>query len=196
MKRLGLVLIGLFIITQNLFGTEQSILKQHFLSKIDTVIMIVQDEKMDKNMRNGKIVETLTPMFDFTLMAKLSLGKKWKQLNSEDKTEFVKLYVERMKHSYSSKIDSYSNEKVEVTEIKQPKKNRIELVTNLISKDVKLEVSYKLYKPKQLKMDKDKWLIYDVVILGVSILKTDKAQFREFLQTKTIKELMIKLQIK
>ena len=73
---------------------------------------------------------------------------------------------------------------------------RLELVTNLISKDTKLEISYKFYKPKRLKMDKDSWLIYDVVILGVSILKTDKAQFREFLQTKTIKELMIQLQSK
>ena len=101
-----------------------------------------------------------------------------------------------MKHSYSSKIDSYSDEEIEVTKIKQPKKNRIELVTNLISQENKLEVSYKFYKPKNLKMDKDTWLIYDIVILGVSILKTDKAQFREYLQTKTIKDLMIQLQSK
>ena len=194
MNKIILVLVSLFIFTQNLVANEQTILKDHFLNKIEDVIVIVKDKTLEKTMRNSKIVETLTPMFDFTLMAKLSLGKKWRTLKSNDKKEFVKLYVERMKQSYSSKIDAYSDEKIEVTNIKQPKKSRIELVTNLISKDTKLEISYKFHKPKRLKMDKDSWLIYDVVILGVSILKTDKAQFREYLQTKTIKDLMIQLQ--
>jgi len=196
MKKIILVLVSLFIFSQNLVANEQTILKDHFLNKIDDVITIVKDKTLEKTIRNGKIVESLTPMFDFTLMAKLSLGKKWKTLKNSDKKEFVHLYVERMKQSYSTKIDAYSDEKIEVTQINQPKKNRIELVTNLINKDNKLEISYKFYKPKNLKMDKDSWLIYDVVILGVSILKTDKAQFREYLQTKTIKELMNQLQSK
>lgn len=196
MKKVLLALVSLFIFTQNLVANEQTILKNHFLNKIEEVIVIVKDTSLDKTKRNSKIVESLTPMFDFTLMAKLSLGKKWKTLNSDERKEFVKLYVERMKQSYSSKIDAYSDEKVEVTKIKQPKSNRIELVSNLVSKDNKLEISYKFYKPKNLKMDKDSWLIYDVVILGVSILKTDKAQFREYLQTKTIKDLMVQLQSK
>ena len=196
MRKIIFLMVSLCIITQSLLANEQTILKDHFLNKIDEVIIIVKDKTIDKTIRNTKIVETLTPMFDFTLMAKLSLGKKWKTLNKTDRKEFVKLYVERMKQSYSSKIDAYSDEKIEVTNTKQAKKNRIELVTNLISEDTKLEILYKFYKPKRLKMDKDNWLIYDVVILGVSILKTDKAQFREYLQTKTIKELMIQLQSK
>lgn len=196
MKKIILVLLSLFIFTQSLIANEQTILKDHFLNKINEVILIVKDKTLEKTLRNSKIVESLTPMFDFTLMAKLSLGKKWKTLKSSERKEFVDLYVERMEKSYSTKIDAYSDEKIEVTEIKQPKKSRMELVTNLISKDNKLEISYKFYKPKNLKMDKDSWLIYDVVILGVSILKTDKAQFREYLQTKTINELMIQLQSK
>ena len=196
MKKIIFVLVSLFILTQNLVANEQTILKDHFLNKINEVIVIVKDKNIEKEIRNSKIVEALTPMFDFTLMAKLSLGKKWKTLNSNDRTEFIKLYVERMKQSYSSKIDSYSDEKIEVTEIKQPKETRISLTTNLINKDNKLEISYKFYKPKKVRINKDNWLIYDVVILGVSILKTDKAQFKEYLQTKTIKDLMIELQSK
>jgi len=196
MKKIIFLLASLFILSQNLVASEQTILKDHFLNKIDEVIEIVKDKTLEKTLRNSKIVESLTPMFDFTLMAKLSLGKKWKTLKRSDRKEFVHLYVERMKQSYSSKLDAYSDEKIEVTKVKQPKKNRIELVTNLISNDNKLEISYKFYKPKNLKMDKDSWLIYDVVILGVSILKTDKAQFREYLQTKTISELMGQLQSK
>lgn len=193
MKKIFLVLVGFFLSTQTMFANEQEILKNHFLNKIDEVIVIVKDKSIDKTTRNSSIVKTLTPMFDFEVMAKLSLGKIWQTLSSEEQTKFIELYVERMKKSYSSKIDAYSDEKIEITKILQPKSNRIELVTNLISDDKKLEISYKFYKPNKLKIDKDNWLIYDVVILGVSILKTDKAQFREFLQTKTINDLMTQL---
>ena len=193
MKKIILLIVSMFILTQNIMANEQQNLKTHFLNKIDEVIMVVKNKALSKDDRNANIVEVLTPMFDFELMAKLSLGKVWKKLNKSDKKQFIKLYVERMKQSYSSKIDAYSDEKVEVTKIKQPKKNRIELVTDLVSSDDKLEISYKYYKPKRQKKNKDLWLVYDVVIIGVSILKTDKAQFRGFLQTKTINELMKKL---
>jgi len=190
MKKTILTLISLFFLTQNVVANEQNTLKEHFLNKIDEVIVVVENSSIEKEERNSQIVKILTPMFDFELMAKLSLGKVWRSLNREDQEKFIRLYVERMKKSYSSKIDGYSDEKVEITQVKQPKNNRIELVTNLISKKDKLEISYKFYKPKSLKLDKDSWLIYDVVILGVSILKTDKAQFQEYLQSNTIHDLM------
>ncbi len=183
----------MFIIAQNLSANEQQDLKTHFINKMDEVIIVVKNKALSKDDRNANIVEILTPMFDFELMAKLSLGKVWKKLNKNDKARFVELYVERMKQSYSSKIDAYSDEEVKVISIKQPKSNRIELITDLVSKDNKLEISYKYYKPKKTKYKKDDWLVYDVVILGVSILKTDKAQFREFLRTKSITELMDRL---
>lgn len=190
MKKMIVALLSMFVLTQTLVANEQESLQKHFLAKIDEVIIVVKDDTLKKEQRNTKIVEVLSPMFDFELMAKLSLGKVWRTLNRADQKKFIELYVQRMKKSYSSKIDAYSDEKVEITKFKQPKKNRIELVTNLISKDEKLEISYKFYKPNKAKKHKDSWLIYDVVILGVSILKTDKAQFQEYLQSNSIQDLM------
>ncbi|MDA7817673.1 ABC transporter substrate-binding protein [Sulfurimonas sp.] len=188
-KKILLVCVSV-LLTQTLSANEQKQLEEHFLSRIDNVISVVQNKELDKEKRNASIIKILTPMFDFELMAKLSLGKKYKKLSTEDKKRFVDLYVLRMKNSYSSKIDAYNDEKLEVKEILQAKKNRIALVTDLVSSKETLKIVYKFYKPKQAKKSKDTWLIYDVEILGVSILKTDKAQFREYLQTKSIQELM------
>ncbi len=178
------------IFVQTLSADEQSDLKEHFLNKIDSVIVIVENKTLEKDKRNSEIINVLTPMFDFELMAKLSLGKAWKKLPEKDQSKFVDLYVKRMENSYSSKVDSYDNEKVEVTDILQPKKSRISLVTDLIGKNDSLKIVYKYYKPKKPKEGKDSWLVYDVEIKGVSILKADIAQFKEFLQTKSIDELM------
>ncbi|MDO9267428.1 MAG: ABC transporter substrate-binding protein [Sulfurimonas sp.] len=188
-KRILMLLVAT-LFAQNLAANEQVELKEHFLNKINEVILIVEDKKLSKNDRNGNIVKSLTPMFDFELMAKLSLGDAWKELTKENKERFLKLYVERMKQSYSAKIDAYKDEKVEVKKMEQPQPNRIVFVTDLISKEEKLEIVYKFHKPKEKINAKDSWLVYDVEILGVSILKTDKAQFKEFLQTKSITELM------
>jgi len=185
-----LLILSIFIFTQNIVADEQIKLKEHFLKKIDNIILVVQNNNLSKSQRNDEIINILEPTFDFELMAKLSLGKTWKKLSNEDKTRFVTLYVERMKHSYSSKVDGYGGEKVKVIKINQAKSNRIALVTDIVGENESLEIVYKFYKPKKLKADKDSWLIYDAEIEGVSILKTDKAQFREFLKTKSISELM------
>jgi phospholipid transport system substrate-binding protein len=194
-NKLILSFLAILIVTNPLFGDEQQQLKELFLKKIETVTTIVQDITLTKDSRNSKIVKLLVPTFDFELMAKLSLGsKEWKKLTEEQQVKFVDLYVERMKQSYSSKLDSYSGQNIEVTQINQPTPNRIELVTNIISAEENLEIAYKYHKPPKPEIGKESWLIYDVTILGISILKTDRAQFSEFLQTKTIDDLMTKLE--
>ncbi len=186
-----LILLSVMIFTQSLVANDQEDLKNHFLKKIDKVILVVKDKSLSNEKRNDDIIVLLTPMFDFKLMAKLSLGKKaWMKLSKAEQDKFVELYVERMKNSYSSKIDSYKDEKIEVKDVIQ-KKNKIAIKTDIISSDDKsFEVVYKYYKPKRPKADKEDWLIYDVEIIGISILKADKAQFKEFLQTKSINDLM------
>jgi len=180
-------ILGFF---SNVVANEQDDLKAHFLEKLSDIIKIIENKQFIKDERNEKIVNELTPMFDFKLMAKLSLGKKeWMSLSKDEREKFVTLYVERMKNSYSSKIDSYENEEITITNVKR-KKSRILLATEIATAEKNLKVVYKFYKPKKRKKDKDTWLIYDVEIIGISILKADKAQFKEFLRTQTIEDLM------
>ena len=189
-----IIILGILVLVQSIYANDQQDLKELFLQKIHTITTIVQDQTITKDERNSKIVALLKPTMDFEIMAKLSLGsREWAKLNQEQKTKFVELYVERMKQSYSAKLDAYDGQEIEVTDILQPKPNRIELVTNIVNPENKLEITYKYYKPASHEEGKDKWLIYDVAISGISILKTDRAQFSEFLQTKTIDDLISKL---
>ncbi len=185
-----LFVLSIFLLTQNMFADEKEDVKNHLLGKIDEVISVVQNKSLNKDQRNEQIVKIVTPAFDFELMAKLSLGRVWRTLDGATREKFVELYVERMKKSYSEKLDTYTDQKVEVTKLSQPKGNRIIIETNLVSSTDKMDVIYKFYKPKKQLPKKDRWLVYDAEILGVSILKADKAQFSEFLKTKTISELM------
>jgi len=186
-------LILLVAITFSLYANETDAIKTKFKAMAGTIITIVQNKNFTSEVRNNIIVETITPMFDFQLMAKLSLGKKWKSMDKSKQKEFIELYVQRMKKSYSAKIDKYTDEEILINSIKQPKKTRVILNTSLVSAGDRLEVVYKFYKPKKPVLNKNTWLVYDVVISGVSIIKTDKAQFSAVLRESNIDTLMGKL---
>lgn len=155
---------------------------------------IVKNEKLSEQERNDKIIEIVDPMFDFMLMGKLSLGKNvWRSLSKEKQEAFTKLYAERMKNYHSKKVDMYTDEKIIISTASQEKDNRITLITHLVGTDRDTEVIYKYYKPKKALDGKDEWLVYDAIIVGVSIIKTDRSQFEEVLQSNSIDALMEKM---
>ena len=196
MLKLLKIYIVLVLFVTSLVADDKSYVKDNFSKIINDVLVVVKNKKLSADERNRKIVEIVTPIFDFALMGKLSLGKKWKTLSRSDRKEFVSLYVERMKKSYSAKLDAYNDEVIVIKEVKQPKKNRIILFSTLESNNNSLSVNYKYYKPKKSKKGKQDWLIYDVEIEGVSILKTDKAQFKEYLKTHTLSQLIDSMRAK
>lgn len=193
MKKILSVLFFICIST-NLFASEDmNNLKNHFQGKIDTVTTIIKSQNSTKDERDQKVLDTLEELFDFKLMARLSIGRQWRAIDKQKQELFTELYVNRMKSSYSSKLDTYKNHNINVTDVKKVKATRAELLTTIMNGTEKYDVMYKLYKPKKPIKDKYNWLIYDVHIEGVSIIKTDKAQFSEFLKTSTIDDLIISL---
>ncbi len=182
-----------FILAINIYALEIEDIKINFQNMAIKIVKIVQDKTVTSDVRNDNIITTITPFFDFKLMAKLSLGRVWKTMDKAKQDKFIKLYVNRMKKAYSSKIDKYTDEKIVVNSIKQVKKTRVVLDTDLVNGDDKLEIIYKYYKPRKQLEGKHKWLVYDAVIAGVSLIKTDKAQFLEVIQDSSLDKLMEKL---
>ena len=155
--------------------------------KITILIGLLKNKELDKETRNQKVVDEIKPIFDFPRMAKLSLGKKyWSQMNAEQKKEFSNLFVQRMQESYLEKLELYTDEEVEFQEAKKVKK-RIHVMTHLLTKDDKLEMLYKLYKSKT------GWKIYDVEILGVSVIQTYRSQLGGILKKGNIEDLLAQL---
>lgn len=152
---------------------------------IDKVLMILKDSNMPKEKKSEEIINLMDPIFDYELMSRLSLGKEWNLLSKEKKEDFVKTFTEKLKNSYVEKLDLYTDELVEILGKEQPKANRIILRTQLVGKEEKYQINYKFYEKS-----KDSWLIYDVDLLGVSIIQTYRKQFSGFLKDKTFEELL------
>ena len=184
--RILIVFLILFFTSSYLLADEVSEIRAMTKEKVDIVINILKDKSLSKNEKKEGILETIDGLFDFSLMARLSLGKKhWKSLTKEKRKEFSNLFVERLKLSYLEKLDLYTDEEVIVDEARLTKKKRVEVLTYLVTKDDKKEMIYKLYKTK-----KKGWMVYDVDVLGVSIVQTYRSQFSGVLKKETMEQLM------
>ncbi len=119
-------------------------------------------------------------------MSQISMGKNWKTLSTNEKTQFSNAFEKKIKHSYLDKLRLYNNQKVIIKDLKKVKSNRITLETQVIGLDDTYKVIYLFYKKKQ----NNQWYIYDVELVGVSLIQTYRKQFSEFLQTKSVKQLI------
>ena len=156
--------------------------------KIGTVIQLLKNKTLDKKERNKRIVEVVNPLFDFKVMARNSLGRKhWVNMTRAQKKEFLDLFVKRLQESYLEKLDLYTDENVVIENATQVKK-RIHVLTRLVSKTDKKDMVYKFWKSKRRG-----WRVYDIVILGVSVVQTYRSQFNGLLRKGTIEDVLKKL---
>ena len=167
---------------------DKSAAEEFLKNNLDAVFTVLQKKDLSQQAKNSKIEEIVTPMFDFELMAKLSLGKKyWPDLSPQQKDKFTELFVERLRQFYLNKVTAYTDEKV-VYEAPVSDNKKVHVPTQLISKGNKISMLYKLYSSS------NSWKIYDVEIEGVSIIRSYRSQFTEILQKGTFDELLQKMQ--
>jgi phospholipid transport system substrate-binding protein len=161
--------------------------KELLNSKWSAVISILQKD-IEQEVKEKQIDKIVAPIFDFPLMAKLSLGRKhWPKLDEPQREKFTQLFSERLKRSYWKKVALYKDEKLLFKPIEK-KKNTCQIPTELLYEDKKVAILYKLRKVEK------SWKIYDVEIQGVSVLLTYRSQFDEILSHGTVKDLISRLE--
>ena len=188
MRSLCYTVLILFITVQAGLTSDGNEAKALLKNRLDATIAVLQKKDLDQQKKNEQLVEIVTPLFDFRLMAKLSLGRKyWPGLSEEKKDEFTDLFIKRLRASYLEKISLYTDEKVF---FKTPVRNKrkVRIPTEIISNNNRISMIYKMYKSK-----KD-WKIYDVEIEGISIISTYRSQFDQVLSKGTIDELLQRLE--
>ncbi len=183
------ILLAVIAFNSTVYANELEELTHMMTTKVDYVIKVLKDTNLTIIQKDEKLNESIDGLFDYTLMARLSVGKRnWVKLNSSKKQEFVKLFSTKMKESYTEKSHMLSDEKVLVNSAIQVKKSRILVPVTIQGSEESTEMVYKFYHSK-----KAIWLIYDVEIAGVSILQTYRAQFAEILKDGDMQKLIDKL---
>ena len=138
-----------------------------------------------------KLIATAENRFNWEEIAKRSLGLYWKERTVEEQKEFILLLKDLLISSYLDKIiDNYSGEKI-LFDKEVIKGNRAFIEFRIINK---AETSISL--GARMKKDKTQWMIYDLIIEGVSSVKNYRVQFYDIIRQSSYSELKIKLREK
>ena len=188
MRALLYAAFSLLILSQTVIADDKITAQEFLKSKLDRVFEVLQKEDLEQQAKNKAVIEIVTPMFDFALMAKLSLGKKhWPGLTKEKQDRFTELFVNRLRQSYLNKLTTYTDEEI-IYEPPVEVKKKIHIPTRLISKGREISMLYKFYNSN------NNWKVYDIEIQGVSIIRSYRSQFNEILQRGTMDDLFEKLE--
>jgi phospholipid transport system substrate-binding protein len=161
---------------------------------VDEVVRVVADKELKKPQNEAKrrqlVKAAVGRIFDYEEMAKRSLATHWNARTPAERKEFVQLFATLLENSYAGKIESYNQEKIvylketldgEYAEV------RSKVVT---AKRDEYALDYRL-------MNKGgKWLVYDVVIEGVSLVSNYRSQFNKIITGQGYGELVKKLRTK
>lgn len=162
--------------------------REEIQSSVEKVLTILKDPNLKpeskRQERIAQLRQVIFPKFDFTEMARRSLGADWQKRTPEQQKEFVKLFTELIEASYVSNLDSYNGEKVAFTGDKQDGEYA-QVDTKITSnKGDDSPVSYKL------RQNDGSWKIYDVVIENISIVNNYRSQFSRVIARSSFDDLL------
>jgi len=127
--------------------------------------------------------------FDFSEMARLSLGSHWKALQRPQQDEFVKNFTHRLLESYGRTVRASGNERI-LFNGEMRKGSRITVETQIIGDSGEMmRVDYRLYEVQE------EWKVIDVTVDHVSMVDNYRAQFNRIIAKSSIEELLRKMKL-
>ncbi|HET7854045.1 MAG TPA: ABC transporter substrate-binding protein [Candidatus Methylomirabilis sp.] len=192
-KTLILYGIGALVLASVSFAQEGA--TAQVKGTIDKVLEILRDPALkapDKaEARRKKLKEVIYPRFDFSEMAKRTLGMHWRNRTPKEREEFVSLFADLLEQSYYKKLESYTDEEILYTKEQLDEKFGV-VATKIVSQkeNIDIPIEYKLLRHDA------KWLVYDVVIEGVSMVSNYRSQFNRIIETSSYAELVKRMRVK
>lgn len=125
--------------------------------------------------RRARIMEVIKAGFDFQEMSKRILGPTWNEVQEEDRKQFTELITKLLENTYIGKLESYSGQEIEFL-VEQVKGRRAQVSTMIGQNGVKIPVHY------IMNLNNSRWMVYDINIEGVSLVRNYMEQFKTILR--------------
>ena len=171
----------------------------------DKLVKSVADDvlaglRQDPDLRAGsqaKFAELLeqkvAPHFDFERMARLAVGRGWRQATPEQQNALLEPCLALRIRAYSSAYTAYKDIAIEVKPVRMHSNdNDLQVRTEIKvpNSGQSISVDYSMYKAGS------DWKIYDVTVEGVSLVTTYRSTFAEEIRQSGVDGLIKSLQEK
>jgi phospholipid transport system substrate-binding protein len=163
-------------------------------AQIDRVLKVLDDPELKKDGRNRErraaVRRVANDIFDFGETARRSLARHWQGRTPAERDEFVQLFSDLLERSYISKVELYGGEKIQyLGDAVDGEQAKVQ--TKLLTKSgSEIPIEYRMHRKGE------RWLVYDVIIEGVSLVANYRTQFNKIIQTDSYQALIKKMKNK
>src|SRR3989454_8578088 len=192
--RVTAVTAGLATIVLGAVPARAGVPSEQLKAQVDRVVRVLDDTELQKSARAAErraaIRRIANETFDFTETTRRALGPHWQARTPAEREEFTGLFADLLERSYLSKIELFNGEKITYAG-DAVEGDQATVRTKIITRQgSEIPVDYRLLQKS------DKWLVYDVVIEGVSLIANYRTQFNKIIQTSSYQDLVKKMKTK
>jgi phospholipid transport system substrate-binding protein len=156
-------------------------------SGVDQVIRVLQDPKLKgaamEAERRAAIRQEAESIFDFGETGRRALGRHWQELDESQQREFVSMFTDLLEHAYIARIEQYSGEQIVYSGDTVDGDTATVRTKFITQKGTEIPVDYRLLRRG------DRWLAYDAIVEGVSLVSNYRTQFDHIMRTGSYPEL-------
>lgn len=151
------------------------------------VVRVLEDPALREEDRRAAVRRIAHEVFDVQETARRALGRHWHGRTPAEREEFVQLFAELMESTYISRIDLYGGERLRFVDEKIDGEHAVVRARIVTRGGTEVPVEGRMLRRG------DRWLIYDVVIEGVSLIANYRSQFDRIIRSSSFADLVKRL---
>ena len=180
--RKAVALTGMFVVLQlyfsSLLAAADIVAPDVMLRQTSDEVIAVIKQKREQLEQDPSIVydlvhEYILPHLDEVTIAKLALGKNWREASREQKIEFINEFRNLLIRTYGKSLSEFSDQEINYFPVKlEEGEDKVVVKSEVLQPGgPSIPVSYRL------RIKDDAWKVYDLSIDGVSLVTSYRGTF-------------------
>ena len=158
---------------------------------VERVLKILEDPSLRGEAktveRRAAVRKVATELVAFDEIARRALGRHWQARTDKEREEFTAVFGELLERAYFGRVDQYGGERIQWG-AEKIEGEQAAVASKIITKNgSEVPIQYRMLRRG------DRWMVYDVVTEGVSLVGNYRTQFDKVIQAEGYPELMRKL---
>ena len=196
MKKI-LIVLSIFI-SSIAYSTDKNTVIEDYLTKlVQKTLLILDNPNFSEQKKLELASDLIKNNLDTKWMGDFTLGRIKKTISDKEYMNFQSVYEEFMILYYTNISKKYTGQRMQTISITYLRDNDYLIKTLLVNPDKNLNISIDyLIRPKP--NSPEEYVVFDVITEGISLLKTQREDFRSVINTQNIEGLTnnLKTQIK
>lgn len=175
------VFAGVILLLTSVSAQADTDAVKNYVSGISKDVYAVLDAPLDDGAKQVKLEEMFRNTVDTDWLGRFVLGVEWRRIDPDKQKQYLSLYRDFLVKNYTSRFREYTGETFDVTEVRDEGSGEYTVSTRInrpgkenVNVDYRVRAAGKGYK------------VFDIIVEGVSLLTTQRAEFTSIVSRKGI----------